>query len=133
MQKLILGIIIGLVLGILGTLLTQRAWRGRPDSVAQQSLQLFQVAPSVVERALPGSKVLDVDIQTPSTHTVNYEHEALYDVHITYDRKGEIRAIILPFGFAGNAIISPRTTDVVIADDKAKIIHRRRSSDQPSQ
>jgi len=83
MRKLIVGVIMGLALGILGTLAVQRAWLALPNAETNRSAQLFQAAPLVLERALPGARVLDVALHTPSSHSVNYEHEALYDIHIT--------------------------------------------------
>jgi len=78
--------------------------------------------PIVMERALPGVRVLDVALQTPSTRSVSYEHEALYDANIKYQRSGRIKRVILPFGFTKGTLIFPNTTDVVIADDQAEVI-----------
>lgn len=122
MRKLIVGVVIGLALGILATLAVQRARLALSDTDADRSVHLFQSAPLVLERALPGARVLDVALHTPSSHSVNYEHEALYDVHITYQRDGRIKRVILPFGFAKGTVIVPNSTDLVIADDKAEVI-----------
>ncbi len=92
-------------------------------------MQLFEAVPIVMERALPGIRVLDVALQSPSTHNVGYEHEALYDAHIKYQLSGRVKRVILPFGFTKGALIFPNTTDVVIADDKAEVIATLGSDD----
>jgi len=51
---------------------------------------------------------------------VSYVYDALYDVHVTYQRSGQIKIIVLPSGFAGGAGIIPTASDIVIADDKAE-------------
>lgn len=122
MRNLIAGIAIGLAVGIVGTLGVQRV-RQRPEQAdANRTTLLFEAVPVVMERALPGVRVLDVALHTPSIHSVGYEHEALYDANIKYQLSGRIKHVILPFGFAKGTLIFPNTTDVVIADDKAEVI-----------
>ena len=122
MRRLLGGIVIGLVIGVAGTLVVQRMLAKRLDPEAGRSVHLFQSAPGVVERALPGARVLDVVLHNPSTRSVNYIHDVLYDVEITYERERTIKRVRLPFGFAGESLIVPSTSDIVIADDKAQVI-----------
>jgi hypothetical protein len=75
-----------------------------------------------MERALPGVRVLDVALHTPSVSSVSYQYEALYDARITYQHNGRIKRVILPFGRTKDGLIFPNTTDVVVADDKAEVI-----------
>ncbi len=134
MRKLTLGLAIGLVIGILGTVLVQRLWRTRLDPEALRTGRLFQSVPLVVEQALPGSKVLDVMPRTPSTQEVNYENEALYDVVVTYQSNGQVKRFVVPFGFAKGMLITPSVSDLVIADDKAAVLHRLGSrEDKPKE
>jgi hypothetical protein len=128
MRKLSLALIVGIGLGVVGTLAAQRLFHASPDTEAERSAMLIQSAPLVVEQALPGSKVLDVSVESPSTHRVNYEHEALYDVHVTYQYADEVKRIVFPIGFAQGTPIVPATSDIVIANDKATIVHRLKSS-----
>ena len=122
MRTLIIGAALGAILGVLGTLAVQHL-RQRPEKAeADRTMQLFEAVPVVMERALPGIRVLDVALQIPSSHTVNYEHEALYDAQIKYQLGGRIKRVVLPFGFTKGTLIFPSTTDVVIADDQAEII-----------
>jgi len=122
MRKLIAGVAIGLIVGVLGTLGFQRLKQRSETADASRTMQLFEAVPVVMERALPGIRVLDVALQTPSTHSVGYEHEALYDARIKYQLNGQIKQLMLPFGFTKGTLIFPNTTDVVIADDKAEVI-----------
>ena len=122
MRKLIAGIAIGLVLGVLGTLGVIRIRDARDSDAATQTVELMDLVPVVMERALPGVRVLDVALQTPSTHSVNDDHEVLYDAHITYQHEGRVKRVNLPFGRAKDSFIFPNTTDVVLADDKAEVV-----------
>jgi hypothetical protein len=126
-SKLILGAVIGVVLGILGTLGVQRARQERDNDAAQQTADLFEVVNVVVERALPGARVLDVAFQTPPTANDRYspsDYEALYDAHITYQLGGRVKKVILLFGRTRDrdTLIFPSTTEVVIADGKAELL-----------
>jgi hypothetical protein len=128
MRKLVFALLVGVGLGIVGTLAVQR-WNRTADSPVHHQALLISVAPHLLERALPGAKALDVSTTSPSTSTVNYEHDELYDVHITYQRSNEIREMVVPFGFARGTPIVPSTTDFVIANDNAKIVRRLTSPD----
>jgi len=133
MRQLVTGLALGITVGILGTLEVQHR-KERAESVAanqrqraatgeaNHTTQLFDAVPTVMERALPGIKVLDVAVGTPSTHNVGYQHEALYDAQIKYQLGGRIKRVVLPFGFTNGALVTPTTADVVIADDKAAVI-----------
>jgi hypothetical protein len=122
MRKLVVGLVVGFVLGILGTLGVQHVRRQRESAQAGRTVEVFEVVPVVMERALPGVRVLDVGLQSPSTHSVNYQYEALYDAQITYQLNGQIKRVTLPFGRTKDGLIFPNTTDVVIADDKAEVV-----------
>jgi hypothetical protein len=122
MRKLVAGIVAGLALGVLGTLGVQRLQQARDAAVAGRTVAVFDIVPVVMERALPGIRVLDVALQTPSTHSVSYQNEALYDARITYQLNGRIKRVILPFGRTKDGLIFPNTTDVVVADDRAEVV-----------
>ena len=122
MRRLVGGVLAGAALGILGTLGVQRAWEARDNAAAGRTVEVMEVVPVVMERALPGLRVLDVALQTPSTHDVSYQYETLYDAHVTYQLNGRIKRVNLPFGRTKDGLIFPSTTDVVVADDKAEII-----------
>lgn len=111
----------GVACGILGTLLVQWVLSARHSGAAAQLARLFQAAHVVVEEALPGARVLDVNVAIGSVQSVNYVHETLYDAHVTYQRSGRIKTVVLPFGFAGGTLITPRATAIVVADDQAKV------------
>jgi len=54
---------------------------------------LFTYARGAVEQALPGARVLDVQVNTypESAEQVNYVHDHLYDVTVVYERAGKIK------------------------------------------
>jgi hypothetical protein len=122
MPRLVVGILAGVLIGILATLGLQRAWEVRDNAAAGRTVEVMDVVPVVMERALPGLRVLDLSLQSPSTHDVGYQYEALYDAHITYQLNGRIKRVILPFGRTKDGLIFPSTTEVVVADDKAEVI-----------
>jgi len=122
MRRLVAGVILGIPIGILGTLGAQRLWEARDNAAARRTIEIMDVVPVVMERALPGARVLDVALQTPPTHDVNYQYETLYDAHITYQLDGRIKRVNLPFGRTKDGVAFPSTTEVVVADHKAQII-----------
>ncbi len=123
MRTLLTGVVLGAALGVVGTLGIQRVRQTRDSATAARTVEVFDLVPIVMERALPGVRVLDVGLQTPATRSVSYEYQALYDAHITYQHNGRIKRVILPFGRAKDGtIFFPNTTDVVVADDKAEVI-----------
>lgn len=122
MLRLVVGVTVGVILGIGGTLAFQRARGARENAEAKRTVEVMDIVPVVMERALPGVKVLDVALQTPSTHEVNYQHDELYDTLITYQLGGRIKRVNLPFGRTKGTLVFPRTTEIVVADDKAELI-----------
>jgi hypothetical protein len=115
---------IGLVLGIVGTLGVQRILRLPLTSNRQQVDLLLRSGPHFLEEFIPGAKVLDVGVQSPSDHIVSYDYDALYDVHLTYRLGNDVKSIVLPFGFIHGTPIIPTQSDFVIADDQAKVVRR---------
>ena len=122
MRTFIAGAAAGIVLGVLGTLGVQRLRERQETAEASRTVQMFEVAQTVVERALPGSRVLDVALQTPASASVSYPHEELYDAVVTYQLNERIKKVTLPFGRTKDGLIFPSTTEVVAADDKAAVI-----------
>jgi hypothetical protein len=125
--KLILAGVIGAALGVLGTLGVQRARQERDNEAAHRTLDLFEVVTVVIERGLPGARVLDVAFQTPPTVNERYspnDYEVLYDAHITYQLAGQVKKVVLLFGRTREpgTLIFPSTTEVVIADGTAEVM-----------
>jgi hypothetical protein len=91
---------------------------------------LFAIARQQVKEALPGTRVLDVQMKTSpeSSAIVNYVHDHLYDVTVTYERRGKVKTIVVPYGITGKTWITPQAKDLVILDDQAQIIHELRGS-----
>jgi hypothetical protein len=130
MGKAIVGVLIGIGLGVGGTLAAQR-YRRLPDTPQRHQARLLSTAPLLLERSLPGVKVLDVGLTSPPVHSVNYVYDELYDVHISYQQSDEVREIVLPFGFSQGTEITPSTADFVIANDGATVIRRLKPSGRP--
>ena len=122
MPRLLAGMLVGLFLGIAGTLGVQRVRQQRESAEAKRTLDVFEIVPIVMERALPGVRVLDIALETSSTETAGHESDVLYDAHITYQLGGKIKRVTLPFGRSKNGPIFPDTTQIVIADDGAKLV-----------
>src|ERR1043166_2310266 len=104
MLKLLTSALIGVALGVGGTLAVQKIFQ-RPPKPIQQEQYLLSSAPHFLEEFIPGAKVLDVSVQSPSEHRVNYVYEALYDVHLSYRLGNDVKKVSLPFGFAGGTPI----------------------------
>jgi hypothetical protein len=130
MGKAIVGVLIGIGLGVAGTLAVQQ-YRRLPDTPQRHQSMLIATAPLILERSLPGVKAIDVDVASPSTHSVNYVHDELYDVHFTYQQSDEVKEIVLPFGFSQGTEITPSTADFVVANDGATVIQRLKPSGRP--
>jgi len=110
----------GFVTGVAATLVSAAA----VIYVANSRTSVLSVARQTVARALPDARVLDVAAAFPLEAHVNYEHDALYDVSVTYERRGEIRRIVLPFGKTGRRWVTPTTADIILADDRAKVLRK---------
>jgi hypothetical protein len=122
MRRLLAGVTIGLVLGVAGTLGVRHVLDTRESRAAERTVEVMDIVPVVIQRALPGARVLDVSLQTPSTHDVSYQYEVLYDTLITYELSGRIKRVNLPFGRTKDGLAFPSTTEVVVADDQAHVI-----------
>jgi hypothetical protein len=127
MGKLIVGLVIGIGLGVVGTLAVQR-YRRVPNTPELHQSMLIVTTPLLLERALRGAKALDVSVGSPSTHSVNYVYDELYDVNITYQQSNMVKKIVLPFGYFQGIPITPNAADFVIANDGATIIRRLNSA-----
>jgi len=121
-MRSIVGFAVGVAIGILATLAVQRGLAARETAEAKRTVEIMDVVPVVMERALPGVKVLDVALQTPPTHEVSYHYDELYDTLITYQLTGRIKRVNLPFGRTKGTLVFPSTTEIVVADDKADVI-----------
>jgi len=64
MRKAFVLVLVGVVVGVLGTLGVQRALKARGNSSDAHFAHLFQSAEIVIPEALPGARVLDVQIQS---------------------------------------------------------------------
>jgi hypothetical protein len=128
MKRFFAGLITGLGLAILLLWLWQFWLMRGVDS----DLWLFTGAKQFVERELPGAHVLDVSVSPDSHAVVNYEHDKLFDVDVSYERAGKIKKIVLTFGKVGRQWISPNTTEVTILDDKAEVLHSLSGNDAPA-
>jgi hypothetical protein len=84
-----------------------------------------------IEAALPGSRVLDVQLTTfPESSTkVNYVHEHLYDVSVVYQYRGNVKQITIPYGMTRNGWVSSSASDLVIMDDTARVIRALKQSE----
>lgn len=125
MRKLVAGLVLGLTLGVGGTLgvLYIHEQRGRFE--AERTVDIFDVIPVVMDRALPGVRVLDFALETPSKLQPRpREGEEVFDAHITYQLEGKIKRVVLLFGYTDEpgVLIFPSTTEVVVADDKAEVL-----------
>lgn len=115
--------LLGFVSGVAAVIMALALWRYIAFQRVEDDLQLFEIAPQVVESSLPGANVLDVSVSPDSKRTVNYVWDSLYDVNVTYRRLGKVKRIVLTFGKYGDRWITPNVTDVVILDDKAEVVH----------
>lgn len=125
MRNLTAGLVLGLTLGVLGTLGVQYVLEYREHLEAERYHAVFDLIPVVMDDALPGVRVLDVGLETPSKlRPVRREGEQVFDAEITYQLHGEIKLVVLPFGYTDEpgTLIFPSTTEVVAADDKAELI-----------
>lgn len=125
MRNLIAGLVLGLALGVLGTLGVQYVHEERGRLEAERTVDVFDVIPIVMDRALPGVRVLDVALETPSRQRQTHrEGDEVFDADITYQLDGKIKRVVLPFGYTDHpgTLIFPSTTEVVVADDKAEVI-----------
>ena len=126
MKRFLAGLLAGIALTIFSLWLLQFWMMNRVGS----DTWLFDGARQFVERELPGAHVLDVSVSTPSKAQVNYQHDKLFDVHVSYERAGKIKNIVLTFGKVRGVWISPNTADVTILDDKAEVLHTRAGADE---
>jgi len=131
MKKILLGILVGVV----GTVLVQKAWVAYRIRAYQASPEF--ALPGVVEHTinqdLPRATFHDVSWST-STARVNYAHDRLYDVNVSYERDGQIKHFTAVFGYSKNprAWITPSTSDLEILDDEAEVIHTKRGTAEPN-
>jgi len=119
MKKFLLGVLVGIVLTI-GGLWGWQWWAMNHD---YPEVALFDLGKAVVERNLPGARVLDIMVGHDSKAKVNYVYDALYDVNVTYERAGKVKSMTLNFGRSGGTWIVPNTGDLTILDDKARVLH----------
>ena len=123
MQKIIIGIFIGIALTI-GSHYGYTYYKSQSYKADSAALDL---AKNIVENMIENSKVLDLSISPNSQTKVNYEYEKLYDAHVTYNKSGKIKKITFTFGYYNNIWITPLQSEVAILDDQAKIVHVKTS------
>jgi hypothetical protein len=111
---------LGFVSGVAATIVAAAA----VIYVANARTSVLTVASREVSHALPDARVLDVSAAFPSEAKVNYVHNELYDVSVTYERYNEVRQIVLVFGKTGRTWVTPTTADIILADDRAKVLRK---------
>ena len=121
MKRIGVGVLIGIVLTIGGL----HIWKIYEYHKSKDDFVLFDLAELDIQQKLPDSRVLDVSISL-SKAKVNYAYEKLYDVHVTYERGGKIKEISTRYGKSKDAWIGPSTSEIVILDDKAEVIHTKK-------
>jgi hypothetical protein len=123
MGRLLLGIVIGFAMAATGTLAIHRARTPDTDPDGLRAVHVFQVAPLVLERALPDARVIDVALRK-AAERVGYDHDTLYEVTIIYERPAGMKRVVLPFGFAKGILVTPDTRTVTLADARAPVVER---------
>jgi hypothetical protein len=116
MKRFLAGILAGIVI----TLLAEFVWFRFGHLLVTTESALFTMGRGVVEQALPGARVLDVSFSPNSTAQVNYVYDKLFDVHVSYERNGQVKNITAPFGVYHGQWICPNVTDLTLLDAKAK-------------
>ncbi len=125
-RPFIILIILFIIVGIVLTLGFQYIWKQITIKQVKKYFTLDRFAKAVIERVLNGAKVLDTSFSDSSTNKVNYEYDKLFDVHVTYEYNKEIKTIVLQYGRAKNTWIGPNTTDIIILNDKAEVMYKKK-------
>lgn len=123
---------VGVLIGILLTLAGQHIWKMYQIHKYKDTFVLFDLAKYDIQQKLPGSRALDVSV-SPSKAMVNYVYDKLYDVHLTYERGGEIKKITAQYGTSGGTWIAPPTSEIEILDDEAEVIYTKKGDDTVNQ
>lgn len=122
-------ILIGILIGVSITILVQRGLMRYSSTDPELAL------PDVVERTLNDglseARVLDMS-WSPSSTTVNFTYDRLYDVHVSYERRGIIKRFTMPLGLSGKVWITPPASELEILDDKAEQIHQKSRTVEPA-
>ena len=124
MKRIGVGVLIGIVLTIGG----QHIWKVYQAQKYKDTFVLFDLAKYDVQQKLPGSRVLDVSVSPSKKAKVNFAYDKLYDVHLSYERKGEIKGFIAQYAIYRGTWIGPSSTEIEILDDKAKVIHSKKTA-----
>ena len=110
-------IIVGILIGIVATIGIQHLWKLYLYHKAKTEFVLFDLAKFHFERSLSDARVLDVEISPDSKAEVNFVYDKLYDVTITYERKGKIKSITAQYGNYKNTWLSPPKSELEILDN----------------
>jgi len=123
MKRIGVGVLIGIVL----TIGIQHLWKIYVFHKAKSDFVLFDLAKYDVEQKLHGSRVLDISISPDPNVEVHFVYDKLYDVKITYERNGQIKYFKALYGKYKNTWISPPTSELEVLDDKARLVHAKKS------
>ena len=113
------------ILGCLFIIVVQKGWHTYQYHRFKHEISIFRIVEEHVSSELEGVKILDIQMTPDPKTNVNYKYDKLWDAHITYEKDGRIKTVTAPYGRVDKIWITPSTSELVILDDKAKVIHEK--------
>jgi hypothetical protein len=116
-------IAIGLVLVVLIVLIVQLAVR-TVDSRKRflpRDIALVSIVEDLINSDVPGARFLEAS-WSPSTATVNYAYQDLYDVEIVYEKNSSMKKMSAVIGWSGKVWITPNRLDLSKLDRSAILL-----------
>jgi hypothetical protein len=122
MRKVFLGIVIGVVISYLAfwgyTTTKNYLFRNKLETKIIKSVERLFV------RIFPDIKFHSIGIK-PSNAYVNYSHDKLFKVSITYERENKIKKIQLNIGTYNRGVIVPPELEILALDRKAEVLFNK--------
>ena len=124
MKKIILGIFIGIILTFFGyvTYFNVKAY------IFNQRIEdkVMEAGRTILLDTFPEAKIKSIMIE-PSNDHVNFAHDKLYKIHISYERKKQFKDIAFNIGVYKRRIFTPPELQLLELDKDAKILFDRNS------
>lgn len=119
-------IIIGILLGFFIVFITSFIYSEIRNYLFNDKIQLkiSEFASALLLRTFPNAKIKNVMVE-PSKDYVNFVHDKLFKVHITYEKDSKFKKIEFNIGTYKNRFLTPPELELLMLDKDAKVLFEK--------